>query len=300
MEEFFFGTGPIRWIQELFGLGRPLAFRIFSLVGDTWGMLLAVGAALWLFGRRTFHAVVGMVFAGAATKLLLSRVFHQERPRGAEIVVYERLEVSSFPSGHVYAAVGPWGLLWALGCVPLWVPALMAVLVSLGRLYLGTHFVGDVVAGVGFGAVLVWAYHRALPHVGRWLAARPRSFWIGAAALGFAGTLAWMLLAGGNARRYEIYGILVAASVALPLQSRLLPDDPAPAFRGSVLPRLLLGTAGIAAFLLWDRSRSDQALLLGTLTAGLATLWTVLGAPALFRTLARGGSGWTGRRSRGG
>lgn len=285
MQELLFGTEPIRWIQDFFGLGHPLPFRIFSLLGDTWGMLLVVGLAFWAWGRRPFYAVAGIVVVGAATKVLLSTLFQQDRPEGPGIVVYEQLEVSSFPSGHVYEAVGPWGLLWVLGCVPFWVPALVAVLVSLGRLYLGTHYLGDVLAGIAFAAVLVWIYSKAWPPARRWLSERGRSFFVGAAAVIVAGTLAWMWISGGNPRRYEIFGIMVAAAIALPLEYRFLRYRPGEDSPRSALFRVLLGTAGIALFLLWDRSGSEQALLLGIWTAGLATLWTVLGSPALFRAV---------------
>lgn len=162
---WLFDNGPIRAIQDFFGPDYPLPFRILSLLGDTWGIVLVVGLAFWWFGRRALYAVVGIVIAGAATKLALSTVFHQSRPGGPGIVVYEHLEVGSFPSGHVYATVGPWGLLFALGFVPFWVPALATVLVGLGRLYLGTHYLGDVLGGVFFGVVLVWIYAKLWPHL---------------------------------------------------------------------------------------------------------------------------------------
>lgn len=64
-------------------------------------MILIVGAALWLFGRYALHATVGVVVTGAAAKVLMSALVRQERPSGEAIVVYETLQVSSFPSGHV-------------------------------------------------------------------------------------------------------------------------------------------------------------------------------------------------------
>ena len=285
MEELLFGTEPIRWIQELFGLGHPLPFRLFSLLGDTWGMLFVVGVTLWTFGRPPFYAIAGIVVTGAATKVLLSTIFHQDRPEGPGIVVYEHLEVSSFPSGHVYEAVGPWGLLWVLGCAPFWVPALVATLVSLGRLYLGTHYLGDVLAGVAFAAVLVWLYARTWPTVHDWLSERGRLFFATVAVAAIGGMLAWMWVSGGTPRRYEIFGIMMAAAVALPLEREFLRYRPGESTARVVVLRVLIGIAGFAVFLLWDRSQSEQALRLGVWTAGLATLWTVLGAPALFRVV---------------
>ena len=286
--EWLFGNEAIRWFQHLIGLGHPLAFRVFSLAGDTWGVLLVVGLALWLFGRRAAYPLVGIVVAGAATKLGLTALFHQARPEGPGIVVYEHLEVGSFPSGHVYEAVGPWGLLYVLGFVPFWVPAGVTVLVSLGRLYLGTHHLGDVLGGVLFGSLLVWIYAKLWPALNGWLRRRGRGFYTALAAVAILGALAGMATAGAHPRRYEVFGMILGAAVGLPLEHRLLRDGPRRDDGSARALKVLVGLAGIAAFLLWDRSRPEEALLLGMLTAGLATLWTVLGAPALFSALRRG------------
>lgn len=282
MEGILFGPAPIRWIQELFGLGYPLPFRAFSLLGDTWGILLVVGVALWLHGRETAHAVIGIVIAGAITKLLLGMIFYQARPTAAGIVVYEQLQLSSFPSGHVYQGVAPWLLLYALGCVRLWVPALVAVLISLGRLYLGTHYLGDVLAGVVFAAALVWIYHRLWPSLQSWLQSRSPRFYRATVLIALLGSLAWLVFVGGQPRRYEIVGMTIGGSLGLLLEAHFVRrrrgSRPWPVRAG----KLLLGAAGIVAFLLLDRSGAEDALLLGTLTAGVATLWTVLAVPLVF------------------
>ena len=279
---FLFGNEPIAWIQHFFGLGHPFPFRVFSLLGDTWGMILVVGLALWLFGREQLYATAAIVLVGALTKVLLTLVFHQTRPRGPEIVVYDHLEVSSFPSGHVYETVGPWGLLFALGCVSLAVVALMVVLVSLGRLYLGAHYVGDVLGGIVFGVLLVWAFHKLWPRLRGWLAGRSLGFYLAAAIVAVVGAVTWISLAGGHPRRYEVVGILIAAAIGLPLERRYVrhsPGRPGGFIQGL---EVLVGLAGIAALLLIDRSAPEDALLLGAVTAGLATLWALVGAPLLF------------------
>ncbi len=61
---FLFGVEPIAWIQHFFGLGHPLPFRIFSLIGDSWGMILVIGLAFWLFGRERLYATCSVVVAG--------------------------------------------------------------------------------------------------------------------------------------------------------------------------------------------------------------------------------------------
>lgn len=289
--EWLFGNEPIRWIQQLIGLGHPLPFRIFSLLGDTWGVMLVVGLALWLFGRRAAYPVVGIVVVGAATKVGLSTLFHQDRPQGPGIVVYEHLDVGSFPSGHVYEAVGPWGLLFALGFVPLWVPVLVAVLVGLGRLYLGVHYVGDVLGGIFFGALLVWAYARLWPRLRGWFGRRGRRFYTVLSLAAVGGTLAWMAAAGAHPRRYEVFGMIIAAAIGLAAEHRFLRYAPERDGWSRDALRVLIGVSGIVACLLWDRSQPEQALLTGTIAAGLATLWAVLGGPAVMAAMGLGRRG---------
>jgi membrane-associated phospholipid phosphatase len=288
VRDLLFGTEGIAWLQQTFGLGHAIAFHLLSLLGDTWGMVLVVGVALWLFGRETAYTVIGIVVLGAVTKVALTEAFSTPRPRGPDIVVYDPLPVGSFPSGHVYEAVGPWGLLYAMGHVPLAVPVVAALLVGLGRLYLGAHHPVDVLGGIVFGVLLVWGYHRLWPRAWGWLSRRSPRFFAALALVLLAGIVGWLAVAGGYPRRYEIVGLALGAVVGIPLERRWVCFRPAPVQGRVRLAKLGIGAAGIALALLLDRSASPDALLLGTATAGAATLWAVLGAPALFVRL-----GWS-------
>lgn len=290
---FLFGVEPIAWIQHFFGLGHPLPFRIFSLIGDSWGMILVIGLAFWLFGRERLYATCCVVVAGAATKVLLSMAFQQERPRAVGIVVYEQLSVSSFPSGHVYEAAGPWGLLFALGCISAGLAVTMVLLVGLGRLYLGTHFLGDVLGGFVFGAAFVWLFYRAWPKLWHRLSrGSPRGYAGIAVAVSIA-CMGWMLLVGGGPRRWEVAGIVLGGALGLVLEHRYLGYTPGQNSPARKIAKLGIGLLGVAAMLLLDRSFTERALLPGTVTAGLAMLWAIMGAPLLFARL-----GWGSARER--
>nr|MBA2670336.1 phosphatase PAP2 family protein [Gemmatimonadota bacterium] len=294
---FFFGPEPIATIQEFFG-PHPLPFRVLSLLGDTWGVLLVVGIALWVFGRRTFQAVLGIVVVGAATKIGLTRLFTTPRPGGPEIISYADLAIGSFPSGHVYQAVGPWGLLYAMGCVPIWVPAVIALLVGLGRFYLGAHYLGDVLGGIVFAIALVWLFRRAWPRARDWLERRSSIFYRTVSLVAIATTAVAVTMTGVHPRRFEIYGILFGAAIALPLESRWVRYEAGGRVGRADAWKILFGIAGLLVFLLWDRSQPAQALLLGTLTAGLATLWVVLAAPWIFARAGLGEQPDASRRGR--
>ena len=285
--EVLFGNQPIAWVQGFFGLGHPLPFRVLSLLGDTWGMMLVIGLALWFFGREAMHAVVGMVAAGAVTKALLSLAFSQSRPAGPGIVVYDQLEWSSFPSGHVYETVGPWGLLWALGYLPIWIPVAMTVLVSLGRLYLGVHYLGDVAGGVIFALPLVWAYARVWPRARAWLACRPRRLFHLAAAALIGAALAYSFLAPPVPRRFEVIGIVIGGTLGLLLQARGHASSAPPASRRRAVFALLLAVAGLGALVLFLRTSPHLPLWFSTVAAAAGMLWVLELVPRITPLLIR-------------
>ncbi len=125
---------------------------------------VAVGVAVfgWLAWRRAWIAAaywVGALIGARACVMVLKMAL--QRPRPASI--YSGLESFSFPSGHAASSMVTYGFLAFLLCVRQpWrvripVLALTAVAVTaigLSRLYLGMHWLSDVLAG--YVTALAW------------------------------------------------------------------------------------------------------------------------------------------------
>lgn len=287
IRDFLFGPEPVVWLQGALGAWHPLPGRALSLLGDTWGVVLVAGIAFWCFGRRALYAVLVVTVLAAALQFSAATALQVERPPAEEVRQFRQLPTGSFPSGHVMQAVATWGVLSGVGGLPLWVPLGVGVLVSLGRVYLGMHYVGDVLAGILFGALLAWAASWAWPRAWRWLRGRDPGAYRWLALLALAGGLAWLWTLHGNPRRYEVVGLVLGAALALPLQHRRVRYEP-PSSRGARAAAVLLGTGGIVALLLLDRALAVDATLPGTLTAGAAVLWALLAVPAAIRRMHRG------------
>lgn len=140
--------------------------------------LLVVVSAAMLWWRRDVRTVVetwviygGGVLLYAAVKQLVAR----PRPPAADALV--ATTNSSFPSGHAVQAVAAWGILAFLlvargrGRLRLVAPvgaAVVVAVVGFSRLYLGAHWLTDVLAGSALGGAwlaFVLAVH--LRHAGR-------------------------------------------------------------------------------------------------------------------------------------
>lgn len=284
MRDFLFGPQPILWLQGAFGEWYPLSGRALSLLGDTWGVVLVAGIALWCFGRRALYAVLVVTALAAVLQFSAANALRVERPPATEVRQLRQLPTGSFPSGHVMQAVATWGILSSVAGLPLWVPLGIGVLVSLGRVYLGMHYVGDVLAGILFGGLLAWAAARAWPTAWEWLRARDLAAYRGLALLALAGGIVWLWTLDGNPRRYEVIGLVLGAAVALPLEHRRVRYEP-PASRAARAAAALLGAAGIVLLLLLDRAAAEEATRLGTLTAGAAVVWALLAVPAAVRRM---------------
>ena len=166
--DFLFGPEPNAAVQRLFGEAWVPFFRLVSLLGSNWGVVLGLGIAVWLRGRRTAYALAGALAVEGVVNVVLNRLFHVPRPDGPSIVVYEQVSLSSFPSGHVTGYVTLFGFLFYLTYTLLPRPSLVrrllllvlgigVVLVGASRVYMGQHWASDALAGyaLGFAYLLV-------------------------------------------------------------------------------------------------------------------------------------------------
>ncbi len=140
-----------------------------SALGGVVGTCVVIALALVVLRRRNATIVaIGVPLAAFVTDTLLKLVFHRARPAGALIPLPPSF---SFPSGHATVAAATYltlGLLLSdefastrakVLCVAL--SALVAVAIAGSRVYLGVHYLSDVVGGLVLGTV--WAL------VGRWV-----------------------------------------------------------------------------------------------------------------------------------
>lgn len=174
----FFETGPNLWLQARSTSALTTAMSAITLLGFT-GVYIAIAVVL-MFGYRLRAGAallvllaLNAVYADAAKIIVsyprpdsvdirveslmteqtetLAQIFQSE----ASMVSIDANDGYGFPSGQVAAAtafsfglVFVFGWRWAWWLMLSWVP-----LMAISRIYLGLHFLGDVLGGVAVGVI---------------------------------------------------------------------------------------------------------------------------------------------------
>lgn len=154
-----------------FALQSPLWLRDLAIAGYFVGqhVIVAIGIllALYFILRRCWMELAMVVIAWAgegALWLLIAPYFARPRPTFAT-PVWHVMTAPSFPSGHTIAAVMCYGFLayitapWirsGLGrAVVIAVAALVIIFVGFSRVFIGDHYLTDVLAGLALG--IAWS-----------------------------------------------------------------------------------------------------------------------------------------------
>lgn len=168
------------------GLSNPaldIVMTVFSVAGNALGWILAGLAFIYILDKPGFRrkAVLFILTMGVAGLFLnlAKDVIERERPlerfkhdiaQGKAVIhtPYEKLTARSFPSGHSQAAFTAATFLFLycrrFGAVLF----TCAVTVAFSRVYVGSHFPADVLAGSAFGWMMAYGMWRLDP-----LAPRP-------------------------------------------------------------------------------------------------------------------------------
>jgi membrane-associated phospholipid phosphatase len=153
------------WLHERASDPLVMFFKVVTFAGSSVVLAVAVAAvSILLLRRGWFGDAAALVLALAGAGLLnavLKLVFHRPRPE----LAFVHLETYSFPSGHAAVSSAVYATLAFLlirrshrSAVKLGIAFtafVVIVLVAFSRLYLGAHYLSDVLAGISFG--IVWA-----------------------------------------------------------------------------------------------------------------------------------------------
>ncbi len=156
MLAMFFDPNYTLVLREL----MPWAGALFSLItelgSDTFYIALIL-MGFWAFKKRE-SVIVGLVLI---TSLVLNYVLKLAiaNPRPDPSYWYEDIEATNYstPSGHAQNSATLFG--WFGAKVKTWwmltISIVLTILIGISRVYLGVHYLGDVLLGWGIGVVTV-------------------------------------------------------------------------------------------------------------------------------------------------
>jgi len=145
-----------------------LFFGFFTKLGSWYGVLCVLGIlGLCVRGKpyvsRFFSSLLLLLLGGITSSYVFKELFARARPDSMPALFVENSY--SFPSAHATIAVILYGFLWyffsrVTTVTRLQMFALMgtAFLISFSRIYLGVHYVSDVVGGILLGATCLGCY----------------------------------------------------------------------------------------------------------------------------------------------
>ena len=160
---FFQSLGP--WLK--------IPMQALSMLGQEEFFLLLMPTLYWMFDGVLGLRVAMMLLLSTAINMGTKMAFHSPRPYWFDPRVQGLAAESSFgiPSGHASNTLAVWGIL-AIGSKSKMVRAALFILIfliGLSRIYLGVHFLSDVLVGWLLSGLLLWVFLRFEAPATRWI-----------------------------------------------------------------------------------------------------------------------------------
>jgi len=294
-----------------------LVMLILSVFGLPEFYLVVIPLILWCFDKKLGLRLIFLLSISNAINSMLKILFHTPRPYWTSMEVKGMASEPTFgmPSGHAQISLGFLGYIAArVHRTSIWiVSGILILLVGISRMYLGVHFLSDVLAGWLVGILILVVFIRYEDPFADWFGKKTAGFRV---LLAFGSSVVLILLTGAviaalgswqippewNARALEqtgaainpvslqdtllSAGLLFGAASGAILSAEFMPYS----VDGSTIQKFLRVVVGLVILLgIWvvlgPFTRSPGSIGFGMTYARAAAggIWITLGAPVLFR-----------------
>ena len=170
----FLVQNGINWVVAIQSLGSwlELPMKFFTLLGEADFFFLILPLIYWSVDARLGLRIAVILAVSIYLNTILKLLFAGPRPYWVSAQVKAFLAENTFgiPSGHAQNAAALWGLLdsrvngrWT------WLAAFaLTFLIGFSRLYLGVHFVHDVILGWLIGYIILFLFLRYWDPLATW------------------------------------------------------------------------------------------------------------------------------------
>jgi membrane-associated phospholipid phosphatase len=273
-----------------------LFFRGVTVLGSAYFYLVLIAIWFWAVDKREAMLAVFVLIVSVVSNYWLKIIFKNPRPPVTNWLSGVHAPNYSLPSGHAQNSMVMWGWM-GLKSRRWWMGALSVTLIGLigaSRVYIGVHWLGDVVAGWAVGILLLIAmwkleeptrsflskYNPNLPYLGLVI--------FGLGALILTETLSPLTAEGLAANFGSSGGLIIGLGIGLALEKRYVNFEIAPKqgekWRTALRVNLgLIMVFAIAASL--SLMLQEEVYWMGAVQYALVTISVIFIWPLLFKKL---------------
>ena len=138
-----------------------LFFKLITYFGSPIPWFVLGAWLFWLGKEKKSFTVMSLLLIGSFFSGLFKSIIARPRPEG--IRVLDDIVGSSFPSGHstIAGVVGTYAFLSReIKKNFKYLLLVLALLTAISRMYLGVHYLSDVIAGLFLGSIVAWIVYK--------------------------------------------------------------------------------------------------------------------------------------------
>ncbi|MBS1253962.1 MAG: Phosphatidylglycerophosphatase B [Anaerolineales bacterium] len=278
----------IRWGIEVIQLAQShnsdtvdAVFRLFTFLGYEEFYLLLIPVIFWCLDKRVGVRLATILLLSGYLNFVFKNMLGWPRPPADQVRQVTHEESFGMPSGHAQNAVVVFGYLSSVGAYGWGIAALIAVMIGVSRVFLGTHFPQDVIGGWIMGLVILGF---ALTFLEKWNANRlsPNAVW----AVTLGGPIA-LAIAHTTSNTVQTMGALWGLGAGYLLQQRLVRFNPHTTWRRQIA-KIAVGVAVLFGLSIGLKALLPDGNAFRFLRYGIIGVWATFLTPWLFVRLGWG------------
>ncbi|MGI6392521.1 MAG: phosphatase PAP2 family protein [Candidatus Izemoplasmatales bacterium] len=156
----------IKWLQSFRSDFLDFFFQMWTVFGEELIIVALMGFVYWCHDKKIGESLGITVFVSLVLNSIIKVITQRPRPFSVDPLIDDIRPVGgfSFPSGHTQGAASVFGgfAIWIKKRFVSIIAAIIILMVALSRMYLGVHYLTDVLAGGALGIGISYGFYLLL------------------------------------------------------------------------------------------------------------------------------------------